>query len=81
MNQESHGFIPHWSEAKCGSRGSVNPGDLFDYSFDGDGNSPTSVDIQPSVKEASGDKQSPGFNQATKASARVVWLVPNEESA
>ncbi len=60
----------------------ITPGDLLDYTFDGDGDCPTSADIQSSVEEAAVSKHSPGDSSKTaKATYRVVWLVPNEESA
>jgi DNA-binding Xre family transcriptional regulator len=57
----------------------ITPGDLFDYSFDGDGD-PTNGDITATTeKNSNGSSSSSG--KSAKTSAQVVWLIPSKESA
>jgi DNA-binding Xre family transcriptional regulator len=58
----------------------ITPGDLFDYTFDGDGDSSTSANTQISVQKPVKDKQLSNSKGVTQASAKVVW-VSSEKSA
>ncbi|WP_017748011.1 helix-turn-helix domain-containing protein [Scytonema hofmannii] len=65
-----------------GDNRSITPNDLFEYTFDGDRPSPTSISTETSVTEdTSTTQQSSNFNGTTKASAQLVWLVVSEELA
>ncbi|WP_174711405.1 helix-turn-helix domain-containing protein [Nostoc sp. TCL240-02] len=57
----------------------ITPGDLFDYSFDGDGD-PTNGDINSATTEKTSNGSS-NSGKSAKTSAQVVWLMPSEESA
>ncbi|NMF65738.1 hypothetical protein DP113_33080 (plasmid) [Brasilonema octagenarum UFV-E1] len=60
----------------------ITPGDLLDYTFDGNGDCPTSVDdIEQSMEKTSTDHSSGDSGKTTKAIYRVVYLSKIGESA
>lgn len=58
----------------------ITPGDLFDYTFDYDGD-PTTAEIQPTAAEKAENEQLPSSGKSTKTSTQVVWLTPNKEAS
>ncbi len=58
----------------------ITPGDLFDYSFDGDGD-PANGNINSVVTEKNSNGSSSSSGKSAKTNAQVVWLMPSEESA
>jgi hypothetical protein len=58
----------------------ITPGDLFDYTFDHDGD-PTTAEIQSTALEKAGNEQLPSSGKSAKTSAQVVWLTSNKEAS
>ncbi|MHC5819382.1 MAG: helix-turn-helix domain-containing protein [Nostoc sp.] len=58
----------------------ITPGDLFDYSFDGDSD-PTNGDINSATTEKNSNGSPSSSGKSAKTSAQVVWLMPSKESA
>ncbi|MEC4819559.1 MAG: helix-turn-helix transcriptional regulator [Scytonema sp. PMC 1069.18] len=65
-----------------GDNRTITPNDLFEYTFDGDDNSPTSISTEtPVVGDTDISSQSRDSKGTTKASAQLVWFMINEEPA
>ncbi len=60
----------------------ITPGDLFDYSFDGDGDPVNGVngDIHSTSTQQNSNGSSISGKSA-KTNTQVLWLLPNKESA
>ncbi|MEH1777100.1 helix-turn-helix domain-containing protein [Nostoc sp.] len=59
----------------------ITPGDLFDYSFDGDGD-PVNGDINSVTTEKNTNgSSSSSSGKSAKTSAQVTWLLPSKEIA
>ncbi|BAZ02726.1 hypothetical protein NIES37_67390 [Tolypothrix tenuis PCC 7101] len=58
----------------------ITPGDLFDYTFDHDGD-PTTGDIQAKTLEKAEDGQISNPGKSSKTNTQVVWLTPSQEAS
>ncbi|MBW4428424.1 MAG: helix-turn-helix transcriptional regulator [Nostoc desertorum CM1-VF14] len=58
----------------------ITPGDLFDYTFDDDGD-PTTAEIQSTAVEKAENEQLPSSGKSAKTNTQVVWLTPNKEAS
>ncbi|MEH1919774.1 helix-turn-helix domain-containing protein [Nostoc sp.] len=58
----------------------ITPGDLFDYTFDHDGD-PTTAEIQPTAVEKAENERLPSSGKSAKTNTQVVWLTPNKEAS
>ncbi|BAY29292.1 hypothetical protein NIES2107_11330 [Nostoc carneum NIES-2107] len=58
----------------------ITPGDLFDYTFDHDGD-PTTGDLQAKTLEKAEDGQISNPGKSSKTNTQVVWLTPSQEAS
>ncbi|MBE9037203.1 helix-turn-helix domain-containing protein [aff. Roholtiella sp. LEGE 12411] len=58
----------------------ITPGDLFDYTYDGDGD-PGYADIQSVAIEKPKNRHSHNPGKSDNANAQVFWLLPDKEAS
>jgi DNA-binding Xre family transcriptional regulator len=58
----------------------ITPGDLFDYTFDDDGD-PKTENIQSTALRKAENGQIPNSAASAKNNTQVVWLTPNQEAS
>lgn len=58
----------------------ITPGDLFDYTFDHEGD-PTTEDIQSKALQKAENEQLSNTGKPAKPNTQVLWLTPNKEAS